>query len=303
MKLHEYQAKKILSQYDLPIPQIGYICTSSTSIDKVVRRIAPPWVAKCQVHAGGRGKAGGVKIIQNKKKLNNFINYWIGKRLVTCQTNETGLPVNSILIEAITKIKQEIYLSIVIDWSSGNILFLASVEGGINIEQPLVKTQYLIHKVIINPRRPQLFQGRILALKLGLSEKVVAKFFKCFLVLLKLFITHDLLLAEINPLAITKTGQLICLDAKLKVDKNAFFRQQKLWRMKDPSQEELLKVDDQKCCLNYYVSLPGNIGCMVNGADSALATMDIIQLSGGKTANFLDVGGVINYSRDSQKIF
>ncbi|MEI4269980.1 MAG: ADP-forming succinate--CoA ligase subunit beta [Candidatus Dasytiphilus stammeri] len=297
MKLHEYQSKQILAKYGLPIPAGGYICSDSAEVEKVVVRMGPPWVAKCQVHAGGRGKSGGVKIIQDKENLRSFVNYWIGNRLVTFQTNKHGLPVNKILIEALTTITQELYLSILIDRSSCNIIFIASRAGGVNIEKRVLQDQNMIHKVIIDPRiGPQLFQGRTMAFKLGLYGELGSKFTKIFLGLSNLFIKYDLLLAEINPLAVTKTGDLICLDAKLRVDENALFRQPELCKMKDSSQEEPLEAYATECGLN-YVSLQGNIGCMVNGAGLAMATMDIIKLYGGKPANFLDVGGGVTQDR------
>ncbi|WWO95699.1 MAG: ADP-forming succinate--CoA ligase subunit beta [Candidatus Dasytiphilus stammeri] len=297
MKLHEYQSKQILAKYGLPIPPGGYICSDSAELEKVVVIMGPPWVAKCQVHAGGRGKSGGVKIIQDKKNLRSFVKYWLGNRLVTSQTNKRGLPVNKILIEAVTPINQELYLSMLIDRSSCNIIFIASRAGGVNIEKRVGQDQNMIHKVIIDPRiGPQLFQGRTLAFKLGLYGELVSKFTKIFLGLSKLFIKYDLLLAEINPLAVTKTGDLICLDAKLRVDENALFRQTELCKMKDPSQEEPMEAYATECGLN-YVSLQGNIGCMVNGAGLAMATMDIIKLYGGKPANFLDVGGGVTQNR------
>ncbi|MEI4259994.1 MAG: ADP-forming succinate--CoA ligase subunit beta [Candidatus Dasytiphilus stammeri] len=297
MKLHEYQSKQILAKYGLPIPAGGYICSDSDEVEKVVVRMKPPWIAKCQVHAGGRGKSGGVKIIQDKKNLRSFVKEWIGNRLVTSQTNQRGLPVNKILIEALTPINQELYLSMVIDRSSCNIFFIASRAGGVNIEKLVFQDQNIIHKVIIDPRLgPQLFQGRTLAFKLGLYGELGSKFTKIFLGLSKLFIHYDLLLAEINPLAITKTGDLICLDAKFRVDENALFRQPELWKMKDPSQEEPLEAYATECDLN-YVSLQGNIACMVNGAGLAMATMDIIKLYGGNPANFLDVGGGVTQDR------
>ncbi|WWO96113.1 MAG: ADP-forming succinate--CoA ligase subunit beta [Candidatus Dasytiphilus stammeri] len=297
MKLHEYQSKQILAKYGLPIPVGGYICSDSAEVDKVVVKMEPPWIAKCQVHAGGRGKSGGVKIIQDKTNLRSFIKYWIGNRLVTSQTNKRGLPVNKILIEAVTPINQELYLSMVIDRSSCNIIFIASRAGGVNIEKRVVQNQNIIHKVIIDPRiGPQLFQGRTMAFKLGLYGELGSKFTKIFLELSKLFINYDLLLAEINPLAVTKSGDLICLDAKLRVDENALFRQPELCKMKDPSQEEPLEAYATECGLN-YVSLQGNIGCMVNGAGLAMGTMDIIKLYGGKPANFLDVGGGVTQDK------
>ncbi|WWP00079.1 MAG: ADP-forming succinate--CoA ligase subunit beta [Candidatus Dasytiphilus stammeri] len=297
MNLHEYQAKKLLLQYGLPIP-IGYVCTSPDEAVKLASKIGKaPWVAKCQIHSGGRGKAGAVKIITNKNDLRIFTEKWLGSRLRTYQTNEQGQPVNQILIEAAMAIHHEIYLSVIIDRSISCITVIASTQGGMNIERIAKTTPHLLHKIIIDPLiGAQPFQARTLAFKIGLTGNLIIQFVSIFMKLVKLFIKCDLVLAEINPLVITRENNLLCLDAKFILDKNALFRQLELADQKDLTQEDALEAYAAQWELN-YVALKGNIGCMVNGAGLAMATMDLIQLYGGEAANFLDVGGAITKER------
>ncbi|WP_342220985.1 ADP-forming succinate--CoA ligase subunit beta [Candidatus Fukatsuia endosymbiont of Tuberolachnus salignus] len=291
MNLHEYQAKQLFSKNNLPVP-IGYACsTKREAADATTKIPGNKWVVKCQVHAGGRGKAGGVEVVNSKEAVEAFADKWLGKNLVTYQTDATGQPVRQVLVEAVTDIDKELYLGVVVDRSSRRVVFMASTEGGVEIEEVAEKTPELIHKLALDPLTgPQPFQGRELAFKLGLSGKQVAQFTKIFMGLAELFLTRDLALVEINPLVITKQGDLICLDGKLSVDGNALFRQAELRDMRDPSQEDERETHATEWELN-YVALDGNIGCMVNGAGLAMATMDIVKLHGGKPANFLDVGG------------
>lgn len=291
MYLHEYQAKKLFEEFGLPIPQ-GYVCNSISSADKAITKLGlGPWIMKCQVHAGGRGKSGGVRIINNKKEMHDFSNQWLGKYLVTKQTTKQGLPVNKILIEKITNIKTELYLGAIIDHITCNIIIMASREGGMEIEEVAQNTPHLIYKIHLDPLiGPQSYQGRILAFKLGLFGTQITEFVKIFINFAKMFVKLDLSLAEINPLVINTYGSLICLDGKLIIDSNAIFRQTKLQPMKDITQENSIESYAEQHLLN-YVALEGNIGCMVNGAGLAMATMDMIQYLGGKPANFLDVGG------------
>ncbi|WWO98740.1 MAG: ADP-forming succinate--CoA ligase subunit beta [Candidatus Dasytiphilus stammeri] len=297
MNLHEYQAKKLLAQYGLPIP-VGYVCTTPCEAVKIASKIdKAPWIAKCQIHAGGRGKAGGVKLVTNPKDLKKFVEEWLGSRLRTSQTSEYGQPVNQILIEGAIKIYKELYLSVLIDRSISCITVIGSTEGGVNIEKIAQEKPHLLHKIIIDPLiGAQPFQGRSLALKIGLTGDLIVQFVSIFMKLIKLFIECDLLLAEINPLVITTENNLLCLDAKLILDSNSLFRQLELGNQKDLNQEDPIEAYADKWKLN-YVALKGNIGCMVNGAGLAMATMDTIKLYGGEAANFLDVGGAVTKER------
>jgi len=249
------------------------------------------WMVKVQVHAGGRGKAGGVKCVHDAEEARAFAQQWLGKNLITYQTDAKGQPVSKILVEACTAISQELYLGAVIDRSSCRIVFMASLEGGVEIEQVAAKRPEKILKTFIDPLTgPQSSQGRELALGLELEGDQINQFIELFLGLAKLFQDLDLSLLEINPLVITSEGNLQCLDGKINIDGNALYRQPKLQEMADPSQDDEREVLAAHWDLN-YVALDGNIGCMVNGAGLAMGTMDIIQLHGGKPANFLDVGG------------
>jgi succinyl-CoA synthetase beta subunit len=249
------------------------------------------WVVKAQVHAGGRGKAGGVKLVKTKEEIKAFVDQWLGKRLVTYQTDENGQPVNKILVEACTDIDKELYLGAVVDRSTRRIVFMASTEGGVEIEKVAHETPEKILKATVDPLTgAQPYQGRELAFKLGLQGDQIKQFTNIFLGLAKLFQEKDLALIEVNPLVIKKDGNLHCLDAKLGVDGNALYRHKDLQEMHDPSQDDPREAHAASWELN-YVALEGNIGCMVNGAGLAMGTMDIVNHHGGKPANFLDVGG------------
>ncbi|AKC32189.1 ADP-forming succinate--CoA ligase subunit beta [Candidatus Pantoea carbekii] len=292
MNLHEYQAKQLFQQYDIPVP-VSYICTAIHEAENAASKIGlAPWVAKCQVHAGGRGKAGGVKIVKNQQELYKFCENWLGKRLITYQTNTVGQLVNKILVESVTDIEQELYLGAVIDCSTRRVILMASVKGGVEIEKVAEETPHLIHKTVLDPLTGvQLYQGRAMALKLGLTtHQQIIKFSNIFNKLAIMFLECDLMMAEINPLVSTKKGDLICLDGKLSVDENALFRQPKLHTMFDVSQQDPREAHAMLLDL-HYVALKGNIGCMVNGAGLAMGTMDMIKYYGGQPANFLDVGG------------
>lgn len=291
MNLHEYQAKQLFARYGMPAP-IGYACSTPREAEEAASKIGSgPWVVKCQVHAGGRGKAGGVKLVNSKEDIRAFAEAWLGKRLVTYQTDALGQPVHQILVEAATDIEKELYLGAVVDRSSRRVVFMASTEGGVEIEQVAEKTPELIHKMVIDPLTgPQPYQGRELAFKLGLRDKQIGQFTKIFMGLATMFLERDLAMVEINPLVVTKQGDLICLDGKLGADSNALFRQAELREMRDISQEDERESRAAQWELN-YVALDGNIGCMVNGAGLAMGTMDIVKLYGGEPANFLDVGG------------
>ena len=291
MNLHEYQGKQIFAQYGLPVSK-GFACDTP---DEVVARLkeigGSEWVVKAQVHAGGRGKAGGVKLVKSAEEAKVFAEKWLGQRLVTYQTDERGQPVSKILVEACTDIAQELYLGAVLDRASRRVVFMASTEGGMEIEKVAHETPEKILKAEIDPLvGAQPYQARDIAFKLGLNSEQIKQFTKIFLGLAKLFVEKDLSLLEVNPLVITSAGNLHCLDAKINIDGSAVYRHPDLKAMEDPSQEDERERRAAEWDLN-YVALDGNIGCMVNGAGLAMATMDIIKLKGGAPANFLDVGG------------
>ncbi|QIW15799.1 succinate--CoA ligase subunit beta [Pasteurellaceae bacterium RH1A] len=291
MNLHEYQAKQIFAQYKLPVAK-GIACKTAEEAEAAVSQLGGDvWVAKCQVHAGGRGKAGGVKLVKSGAEAKEFAQNWLGKNLVTFQTDANGQPVNTIYVEEGSSIDKELYLGAVIDRSSQKVVFMASSAGGMNIEEVAEKTPHLLHKMPIDPLVGGMpYQGRELAFKLGLSGDQVKQFTHIFVQLAKLFVEKDLALLEVNPLVTTKDGGLLCLDAKMVVDSNALYRHPELTAFHDPSQSDAREAEAEKHQLN-YVALDGNIGCMVNGAGLAMGTMDIVKLHGGKPANFLDVGG------------
>jgi succinyl-CoA synthetase beta subunit len=291
MNLHEYQGKQLFKEYGLPVSE-GYAAeTPQAAVEAADRIGGTEWVVKCQVHAGGRGKAGGVKLVKDKADIRAFAEHWLGKNLVTYQTDENGQPVSQILVETCTDIAQELYLGAVVDRTSRRIIFMASTEGGVEIETVAEQTPEKILKAEIDPLvGAQPFQAREIAFKLGLKGVQIRQFTTIFMGLAKMFEELDLAMIEINPLVIKADGDLHCLDAKLGVDGNALYRQPKVRDMNDPSQDDAREAHAAKFELN-YVALDGNVGCMVNGAGLAMGTMDIVNLHGGSPANFLDVGG------------
>ncbi len=291
MNLHEYQAKQLFAEYGLPVSKGVAAATVEEAVAATDTIGGDKWVVKAQVHAGGRGKAGGVKLVDSKEEVKAFAENWLGKNLVTYQTDEKGQPVSRILVESCTDIDQELYLGAVVDRATRSIVFMASTEGGVEIEKVAEETPEKILKATIDPLvGPQPYQGRELAFKLGLNPDQVKQFTKIFLGLAKMFQDYDFALLEINPLVITEEGNLHCLDGKINIDSNALYRQPKMREMHDPSQEDEREAHAASFELN-YVALDGNVGCMVNGAGLAMGTMDIVNLHGGKPANFLDVGG------------
>lgn len=291
MNLHEYQGKQLFREYDLPVSNGIAVDSPKAAFEAAGQIGGNKWVVKAQVHAGGRGKAGGVKLVDTKEEVKEFAREWLGKNLVTYQTDEKGQPVSKILVEDCTDIDQELYLGAVVDRSTRRVVFMASTEGGVEIEKVAEETPEKIHKAIIDPLvGAQPYQGRDLAFKMGLEGKNVKQFTHIFLQLSKLFHDLDLALLEINPLVITSAGDLHCLDSKINIDGNAVYRHPQLRDMHDPSQEDEREAHAASFDLN-YVALDGNIGCMVNGAGLAMGTMDIVNLHGGSPANFLDVGG------------
>ncbi len=300
MNLHEYQAKELFAEYGLPVSK-GYAVESVEQALCAVDKIGGErWVVKAQVHAGGRGKAGGVKLVSTKDQVADFVRNMMGKRLVTFQTDEHGQPITKILVESCTDIAKELYLGAVVDRASRRIVFMASTEGGVEIEDVAHNTPEKILKIIVDPLVGAMpYQAREVGFKLGLDANQIKQFTKILLGLSKMFKDFDFSLLEINPLVITKEGNLHCLDGKINIDDNAMYRQPRIAEMRDTSQEDEREQRAQDWQLN-YIALDGDIGCMVNGAGLAMATMDLIKLSGGNPANFLDVGGGANKERVSE---
>lgn len=300
MNLHEYQGKQLFAEYGLPVSKGFAVDTPDAAAEACDAIGGDMWVVKAQVHAGGRGKAGGVKLVKSRDDAKAFAEQWLGKRLVTYQTDANGQPVSKILVEACTDIDKELYLGAVVDRSTRRIVFMASTEGGVEIEKVAEETPEKILKATVDPLvGAQPYQGRDLAFRLGLEGNQVKQFTQIFVGLAKLFADYDLALLEVNPLVIKTDGNLHCLDAKINIDGNALYRQPKLREMHDPSQDDPREAHAASFELN-YVALDGNIGCMVNGAGLAMGTMDIVNLHGGKPANFLDVGGGATKERVSE---
>ncbi len=294
MNLHEHQAKTLFKSYDLPTSNFFVANTVEEAKELAKKLNVSKWVVKAQVHAGGRGKAGGVEIVESLDDVEIFAKKWLGKNLVTYQTDKNGQPVNSILIEECTEILSELYLGVVVDRSTRSIVVMASPEGGVNIEEVAENNPEKIFKASVKiEEEASDDDAKRLAQGLNLNKDQTKKFIDIFKNLSKLFIEKDLSLVEINPLVIDDKNELKCLDGKVSVDSNALFRHEELMSLRDTSQEEQRELAASKWDLN-YVSLEGEIGCMVNGAGLAMGTMDIIKLAGGFPANFLDVGGGVN---------
>ena len=300
MNLHEYQGKELFSKFGLPVSK-NQVISSADDASNACRDIGGnKWVVKAQVHAGGRGKAGGVKLVSSPEEAVDFANQWLGKRLITYQTDSNGQLVNSILIEECTDIANELYLSAIVDRGTQRIVFIGSSEGGVNIEEVAKNSpEKIIYEPIDPLTGPMGFQSRKISKVLGLDSEQSKQFSKMLPQLTDLFISYDLSLLEINPLVITQGGKLHCLDAKINIDSNAVYRQPEIQAMHDASQDD---PRESEAALNdlSYVSLDGNIGCMVNGAGLAMGTMDTIKYFGGSPANFLDVGGTATQDRVSK---
>ena len=302
MNLHEYQAKQVFALYAMPVPNnqvVESVDDVATALEKLN---GERWVVKAQVHAGGRGKAGGVKLLDSADEVLKAVSEMLGSQLVTFQTNAQGQPVNQVLIEEISNISRELYLGAVIDRATQRVVIMASTEGGMEIEKVAAETPEKILKVTINPLTGlQPYQSRELAFDLGLEGDQIKQFVKLLHGFAKMFIEKDLSLVEINPLVVTEEGQLICLDGKINIDDNALYRQKDILAMRDEAQEDERENRAKEWDLN-YISLDGDIGCMVNGAGLAMATMDLIKLCGGEPANFLDVGGGATKERVSEAL-
>ena len=300
MNLHEYQGKQLFAEFGLPVSKNVVISSADEALNACRDIGGNKWVVKAQVHAGGRGKAGGVKLVSTPEEAEEFANHWLGKRLVTYQTDSDGQLVNSILVEECTDIGKELYLSAVIDRGTQRVVFIGSSEGGVNIEEVAKKTpDKIIYEPIDPLTGPMGYQSRKISKVLGLNSDQSKQFSIMLPQLTNLFMSNDLSLLEINPLVITQGGKLHCLDAKINIDSNAVYRQPDIQKMHDPSQEDPREAEAAKSDLS-YVSLDGNIGCMVNGAGLAMGTMDTIKFFGGSPANFLDVGGTATQERVSK---
>mgnify|MGYP001332825660 FL=1 len=297
MNLHEYQAKQLFRDYGIAVSD-GIAASSAEQAENAALSLGvSKWVVKAQVHAGGRGKAGGVEVVDKIEKVREFADKWIGTNLVTFQTDADGQPVNQILVETCTEIENELYLGAVIDRASQRLVVMASTEGGVNIEEVAEKTPEKIFKVEVDPiEGTNDMDADKLSSLLGLNDSQSSQFRSIYNGMVKLFLEKDLALLEVNPLVITGSGDLLCLDAKINIDSNALYRQEALNEMRDTSQEDERESKAAEWDLS-YVALDGNIGCMVNGAGLAMGTMDIIKLHGGEPANFLDVGGTADAKR------
>ncbi len=297
MNLHEYQSKRVFADYGVPVPA-GKVAGSEAEAVAAARELPGPlWVVKAQVHAGGRGKAGGVRLCRSAAEVGKAAAAMLGTRLVTIQTGSDGLPIDFVYVESGSAIERELYLSLLLDRERSRLAFVASAAGGMNIEEVAAKEPDRILRVDIDPAAGlQSFQCRRLAFGLGLAGAQIAEFERIARALYRLYLERDLALIEVNPLIVTRDGKLVALDAKINVDANALFRQPELVALRDPSQEDPMEREASEHELN-YVSLDGNIACMVNGAGLAMATMDLIKLHGGTPANFLDVGGTATAER------
>lgn len=290
MNIHEYQAKQLFASYGLPVPK-GTVAFNVDDALAAAKEFDYQCVVKAQVHAGGRGKAGGVKLVKDKDGVADAVKSMLGTNLVTCQTDENGQPVQQVLVEELSQIETELYLGAVIDRSQRRLVFMASTEGGVEIEKVAEETPEKIVKVAVDPMLGVLpYQARQIGFQLGLGPQQIKQFTQLLLGLGKLIQEADLSLVEINPLVITKDGNLVCLDGKINIDDNAMYRQPKIRELRDPTQEDERENRAHDWELS-YIPLDGNIGCMVNGAGLAMATMDLVKLHGGDPANFLDVGG------------
>jgi succinyl-CoA synthetase beta subunit len=294
VKIHEYQAKALLARHGVAVPR-GEVASTPEQAGEIARRLGGSVVVvKAQIHAGGRGKGGGVKVVKSPEEAQRVAKDMLGMRLVTYQTGPQGQIVSRVLVEEGLQMTKELYLGLVIDRSAGCPVMMASSEGGVEIEKVAAETPHLIKKAYINPATGlQAFQAKQLAFGIGLPAAVTGKAIKLMLAIYDAFVATDASLVEINPLVTTASGDVLALDAKMNFDDNALFRHPEVKELRDLAEEDPLEIEASKYSLN-YIRLDGNIGCMVNGAGLAMSTMDIIKLAGGEPANFLDVGGGAN---------
>ena len=297
MKIHEYQAKKLLAQYGVPVPR-GRVATTPEEARQVAEELGKPVVVKAQVHAGGRGKGGGIKTAATPDEAQRVAGEIIGMTLITPQTGPEGRLVRRVLVEEQTDVDRELYLSVLIDGAAGGPVIIASAAGGMEIEEVAARQPEAISRVAIDPACGfQPHEGRELAFALGLTGDLMRPAVQLMSALYKAFIEKDCSLAEINPLVVTTSGKVLALDAKVSFDDNALFRREDIAAMRDPEEEDALEVQAKELGIDNYVKLDGNIGCVVNGAGLAMATMDSIKLAGGAPANFLDIGTVNDVKR------
>ncbi len=290
MKLHEYQAKAILVRYGVAVPE-GDVATTPEEAREIAGRLGGGAVLKAQVHAGGRGKGGGIKVVRTPDEAEQVAASLLGKRLVTPQTGPQGVPVGRLLVEELAEISKELYLGLTVDGASRGPMFIASESGGMEIEEVAAKEPQKVMKEPIDPHLGfQPFQGRRVLKALNLAPELARPAGQLMATLYRAFVDNDCSLVEINPLAITADGRIVALDAKLSVDDDSLFRHPELRQLHDPDQEEPLEAQAQEYGIS-YVKLDGNVGCLVNGAGLAMATMDVIDSAGASPANFLDVGG------------
>jgi succinyl-CoA synthetase beta subunit len=291
MNLHEFQSKRLFADYGIAVPRGIPAQSANAAVDAAKELGGDLWVVKAQVHAGGRGKAGGVKLARTCDEVHEFAEGMLGKTLVTHQTGPEGLPINTVYVEEGSEIDRELYLSMLVDREVSRVSFIASAAGGMDIEQVAEETPEQIFSVAVAPDAGlQDYQARQLAFGLELDKKQMRQFGDIIKKMYQLYLDCDASLVEVNPLITTKAGDVLALDAKINIDGSALYRQPKLVELRDPSQEDEAEREAAQHDLN-YVSLDGNIACMVNGAGLAMATMDLIKLHGGEPANFLDVGG------------
>ena len=291
MNLHEYQSKRLFADYGIPVPQGHPAATPEEAVSAAEKLGGELWVVKAQVHAGGRGKAGGVKLAKSLDEVRQAAAGMIGRRLTTHQSGPDGLPINVVYVEQGSAIDRELYLSMLVDRESSRIAFIASAAGGMDIEKVAAETPEKIVTVVVSPSAGLMdYQTRQLGFGLGLDKDQRSQFSKFLRNMYRLYRECDASLVEVNPLIVTKGGDIVALDAKINIEGNALYRHPKLVELRDPSQEDEKEREAAEHDLN-YVSLDGNIACMVNGAGLAMATMDLIKLHGGEPANFLDVGG------------
>ena len=289
MKVHEYQAKQLFAAYDVPVPS-GRVATTAQEAREIALELGGPCVVKAQIHAGGRGKGGGIKLAANAGEAEAAAKQILGMTLITPQTGPEGQLVRSVLVEAQTAIERELYLAVLIDSSTGSAILMGSSAGGMEIEEVAASNPEAIHRVPIDPAAGfQPYEGRQLAFALGLTGDLLRPAVSLMANLYRFFIEKDCSLAEINPLVVTKDNRILALDAKLNFDDNAAFRHPDILALRDKEEEDPLEVRAQEEGISNYVKLDGNIGCVVNGAGLAMATMDAIKLAGGEPANFLDI--------------
>jgi succinyl-CoA synthetase beta subunit len=297
VKIHEYQAKELLARYGVPVPR-GRVAETPDEAAAIAKELGVPVAVKAQIHAGGRGKGGGIKLAETPEQAREVASQIIGMQLVTHQTGPEGKRVKRVLVEEQLQVERELYLGVVIDNSIGLSLVMASADGGVEIEEVAAKTPERIHKTPVDPTVGfQPFQGRELAIEIGLGGEMMRPAGSLIAGLYRCFAENDCTLAEVNPLVVTKDGRLLAADAKLNFDDNALYRHKDLAELRDIDEEDPLEVRAQESGIGNYVKLTGNIGCVVNGAGLAMATMDAIKLAGGEPANFLDIGTVNDTGR------